>query len=187
MPRKRSNKFEDWIQNGFAEVRKTTGAWLVWINPPVTPIGLKGKMPIFAMTGSALFDLGGWTNGNRAAKAFIGVELKETRQHHPSLPIIRRDRKGSGLQHHQIEALAGLHRDGHIAGLLWSNGGIVGWCDGEVLAAAYYEFEVSLAAEDMGKAPKKGARSISWQKFSPVMGDKPEDWYMEKVHREKPA
>ena len=185
MLRKRSNQFENWIQGGFAEVRRSTGAWLVWINPPVTPIGLKGKMPIFAMTGSALFDLGGWTNAERAEPAFIGVELKETRQYHSSLPIIRRDRKGSGLQHHQIEALAGLHRDGHIAGLLYSNGGIIGWCGGEVLAAAYYEFEVSIAAEEMGKPPKKGARSIKWSQFSPVVGDQPHSWYTEMVHREK--
>jgi len=182
--RKRGNQFENWIQNGFAAIRRDTGAWLVWINPPVTPIGLKGKMPIFAMTGSALFDLGGWTNGARAEKAFIGVELKETRQFSPSMPIIRRDRKGSGLQHHQLEALAGLHRDGHLAGLLWSNGGIVGFCGGETLAAAYYEFETSLVTEDLGKTPQKGTRSISWQKFSPVLGDQPDDWYKEKLHKE---
>jgi hypothetical protein len=116
----------------------------------------------------------------------LGVELKETGHFHSSMPIIRRDRKGSGLQHHQIEALAALHRDGHIAGLLWNNGGIIGYCAGDVIAASYYEFEVSLKAEEMGKTPKKGARSISWQKFSPIHGDDPADWYLEQIHKELP-
>lgn len=185
--RKRSNQFESFIQEGFAEIRKTSGAWLFWINPPVVNIGLKGKMPIFCMTGSALFDLAGWTHADRAAPRMIGVELKESGRFQTSLSIVKRGRQGSGLQHHQIEALAALHRDGHIAGLLWNNGGVIGFCDGETIASAYYNFEVGLRAEEMGKAPTKGAKSIRWEAFSPVHGDKPEDWYLEKVHKEKPA
>lgn len=181
----RANQFENYIQTGFDAIREKTGAYLLWVNPPVVPCGIRGRMPVFAMSGSAPFDLGGWTNEKFAQPRAIGVELKETRDQKVSLPIIGPERQGSGLQYHQLEALSALHRDGHISGLLWCNGGIIGYLSGEALAAAHYDFEVSLEVQKMGKKLTQGARSIRWDKFKIVQGDDPEDWYVEGFHVSK--
>ena len=182
MLRKRSNEFENYIQTGFAAIRQTTGAWLHWVNPPVCPIGMRGKMPIFAMVGSALYDIGGWTDNTKARHAAIGIELKESGKYKNSIPIIKPEGKGSGVQYHQLEALAALHRDGGLAGLVWSNGGIIGYANGEVLASAFYDYEVSRVCEERGKPVTLGVRSISWKKFATVHGNAPESWWLEGFH-----
>jgi len=186
--RRRSNEFENDVQEGFVAIREKTGAWLHWVNPPVTPCGVRGNMPIFAMTGTALYDLAGWTHQDFATPQSIGVELKQSSKYKASLPIIGPNKKGSGLQYHQLEGLAAMHREGHIAGLLWSNGGAIGVAKGEVLASAFYDYEVSRIAEEAGQRPTKGARSIRWDKFCMVIGEEPEAWYLECFHlpRSKP-
>jgi hypothetical protein len=182
MLRRRSNEFENEIQEGFAAVREHTGAWLYWVNPPVVPCGVRGKMPVFAMTGPAMFDLGGWTHQDFSKTQAIGVELKSTKKYKSNLPIIGLDKKGSGLQYHQIEALAALHREGHIAGVLWNNGGSIGVLKGEAINAAFIDYMTSVTVEEAGGRPAKGSRSISWSKFNMVIGTGPEAWYLENFH-----
>lgn len=186
MLRRRSNHFENYAQEGFAAIRELTGTWLFWVNPPVVPCGTRGNMPIFAMTGTAMFDLGGWTHQDYAAeKQAIGVELKSTKRYKSNLPIIGLDKKGSGLQYHQIEALAALHREGHMAGVLWNNGGSIGVIKGEVINAAFIDYLTSVEVEKNGGRPAKGARSISWAKFSTVIGTSPEAWFLESFWKPK--
>ena len=182
MLRKRNNEFEDYIQEGFAAIREQTGAWLLWVNPPVVCCGMRGKMPIFAMVGTAPYDVGGWAHGDYMEPRAIGVELKESRKYKSSLPIIGLEKKGSGLQYHQIEALAALHREGHYAGVLWNNGGAIGFASGDVVASAFYDYEVSRIAEENGQRPVKGSRSISWSQFSVVIGETPDAWFLENLY-----
>ena len=181
MLRKRANDFEDFVQRGFAAIREKTGAWLYWVNPPMVPTRFAGKCPLYAPTGSALYDIGGWT-GPTAVPQAIGFELKATGKFEKTLPIIAPGKKGGGLQYHQLEALAAMHRDGHMAGLLWNNAGIVGYCVGETLAAAFYDYEVSRASEEMNKKVQRGVRSLSWGKFTTVQADEPEAFYIEGFH-----
>jgi len=183
MLQKRSNPFEDYIQQGFAAIRAKTGAWLHWVNPAVRPIGLRGNMPVFAMVGSALYDIGGWTNENNAVHRAVGIELKASTKFKQNIPIIKPESKGSGVQYHQLEALAALHRDGGIAGLVWNNGGVIGYASGEVLAAAFYDYETSRVCEEMKRPITKGVRSLSWQKFATVEGTNHESWWLEGFHK----
>jgi hypothetical protein len=128
-------------------------------------------MPIFTQVGRALYDVAGWIpveiDGRKVAQA-IGIELKSTKQRHPSLPIISADGSGSGVQAHQLEALASIHRDGGIARLMWSNGGVIGVMDGDEIAHTFFSYGVSLAAEKAHKTPARGSRSVPWGLFREV-------------------
>ena len=74
--------------------------------------------------------------------------------------LIHPESKGAGLQYHQLETLAAVHRDGGLAYVLWRNGGMVGRLSGDKIAAAFFEYTVSLKMEDEGQVVKKGVRSI---------------------------
>jgi hypothetical protein len=162
------NEFEKEYESHFPTIRTKTGAFLFRMYPPIRGTGMRGTMPVFVIVGRALFDVGGWyevdDDGLKRA-VFIGVELKATKQRHPSLPIIGKDSHGSGLQAHQLEALASLHRNGGIAKVVYNNGGVIGVLDGEQIAKVFYDYGVSLAAERMGKKPAMGSRSIRWDMF----------------------
>jgi hypothetical protein len=146
-----ANQFEKDLEELFPSIRKKTGVFLYRLFPPSKCIGMRGTMPIFVQTGRALFDVAGWKPmvfedlkglKTKAAVA-VGIELKSTKSAHTSLAIIGEDKNGSGLQAHQLEALASIARDGGIARVLWNNGGIVGVLDEEDLIAAYHAYGVS--------------------------------------------
>lgn len=173
------NKFEKDFEDKFPAIRKKTGAFLYRLYPPTKIGGMRGTMPCWIQTGRALFDVAGWlptplqTLDGKKVKAnlAIGIELKETKDVHSSLRIVGDDGSGSGLQAHQLEALAAVHRDGGIARVLWNNGGVVAVLDGEEIAQAHFTYGVSVQAEKMRKKPALGSRSIPWSLFRRVEFD----------------
>jgi hypothetical protein len=180
------NDFEKDFQSRFPAIRehKRCMAYLFFLHPPMQCVGTKGTMPIWVQTGRAMYDVSGWmprviTNSagydEKIAQA-IGIELKSTKQRHPSLRIIGSDGDGSGMQAHQLEALAAMHRDGGIARILWNNGGIVGVMDGEEIAACFHAYRVSVEVERLKKTPARGARSVPWSLFRAIdLNERPED------------
>jgi hypothetical protein len=178
-----ANQFEKDFEAKFPIIRKRTGAYLYRLWPPMRIAGMRGSMPSFVQVGRALFDVAGWhprkdmVDGLQQRSAIaIGIELKDTKDRHSSLRIVGDDGSGSGIQAHQLEALAAVHRDGGIARVLWSNGGQVGVLDGEEIVAAHFTYGVSVQAEKMRKKPALGSRSIPWSLFREVdFINKPEE------------
>lgn len=166
-------EFEQIIERTFPAIRAKTGAFLYWLYPKTRMVGMRGTMPCFAMVGRALFDVAGWLpktitdhdGYDRKVNLAVGIEVKETSKLHSSMRIVGDDGSGSGLQAHQLEALAAVHRDGGIARLVWNNGGMVGMITGEQLAHIHFTYGVSVQAEKMRKVPSMGSRSIPWNQF----------------------
>jgi hypothetical protein len=166
-----ANQFELDFEEKFPSIRKKCKAFLYRLYPKMRCIGMRGTMPAWILVGRALFDVAGWlpvTLDGQTVAQNIGIELKDTKQRHTSLKIVGADGSGSGVQAHQLEALAAVHRDGGVACILWSNGGITGVLDGQYIRKSFYDYGVSLQAEKMGKTPAKGARSIPWSLFREV-------------------
>lgn len=175
------NDFESALQDTFSDIRKTRGALLFWLYPPVRPTGLRGKCPVFVMTGQSMFDIGGWrtvkTDCGDVAQA-VGVEVKATGEPKPSLPIVGPEQQASGLQFHQLEALASLHRDGGLTGVVWNNGGSVGVLRGDAVEERFLTYLASMENEKRGGSIPRGSRSISWNHFNVVPDSgKLRDWF----------
>ena len=165
--------FEKEFDETFPTILKKTGAFLYWLHPPTRCAGMRGSQPVFVITGRALFDVAGWRPVKpepdlAPVAAAIGIEVKRNGDHHTSMRIIGEDGRGSGLQAHQLEALASLHRSGGIARVLWNNGGEIGVLDGEVIADVFMTYGVSVQAEKMRKSFAKGSRSIAWNLFRKI-------------------
>lgn len=181
--------FEKQFEAMFPIIRKKTGAFLHRLYPPVRGAGMRGTMPVFVIVGRATYDVGGWQplpvlfrEGTKLAQA-IGIELKANKQRHSSMPIIGKDGHGSGLQAHQLESLAALHRDGGVARVLWNNGGVIGVLEGPMIAKTFYDYGVSVEVEKLGKKPAFGSRSVRWDAFRslPDFLDSPWGVIMEEV------
>lgn len=185
------NEFEKELAERIPRIRKACGAFLYRLEPKMRCAGTRGTMPIFILVGRALYDFAGWgpakitgtiTFAGQTREVVdlplaitVGMELKDTKQRHPSMRIVGADGSGGGIQAHQLEALAAVHRDGGIARLVWNNGGVVGVLDGDELAHVFHTYGVSLQVEKMGKTPAKGARSIPWSLFRQIdWNDHPE-------------
>lgn len=162
------NQFEEDIFETFKTIRQRDGHYLLVLYPPTRMSGVRGKCPMYVRTDTSLFDVAGWTSDSCT---FIGVELKETNRYSPSLPIIKSTSHGSGLQQHQLEALASVQRDGGHAGVVWRNGGMVGICSGPKIQERFLTYMESRLVEENGQTPKKGARSIPWSMFTTLKGD----------------
>lgn len=168
------NAFEKAIGDTFQAYRSAKVANLIFLHPPMRIGGMLGKVPCFVQSGRAPFDVGGIYYDN--AGTAIGAELKETKDHEHSLSIVHPDKKGSGLQYHQLAALVDVHKAGGVALVVWSNGGEVGVLTGEKIVLAKMQYDTSLAAEKAGKIVAKGTRSILWGQFKPSkygVDDKP--------------
>ena len=170
--------FEQEFEKTFPHLRANQGIHLFRLYPEVRPTGLRGKCPVFTMAGQAMFDVAGWIGGSGRANVppdrlgrFIGVELKETGDYHPSLRIVGADQQASGLQYHQLEA----------AYVVWRNGGMVGRLDGDAIASAFWDYGVSLAAEEAGKKFARGSRSIPWAMFKLIRDPELQDWFPKEV------
>jgi hypothetical protein len=160
------NQFEKHIGETFAAYRQAKIANLFFLHPPMRIAGMHGSVPCYVQAGKAPYDLGGFFYDANATA--IGVELKETAKRETSLTLVAPEKKGSGLQYHQLEALVGLHRAGGIALLVWSNAGQVGVLGGAELEGIKIAYDASLKAEKMSKTVAKGARSIRWEMFKPA-------------------
>lgn len=165
--------FEKVVEETFPIIRKDHGYFLRWLYPPVRPVGTRGKCPVFVIVKSELYDIHGWSGKGKA----VGIEVKDNTSYHSSLPIVHPDSKGSGLQFHQLEALAALHRDGGESGILWRNGGLIGLLRGTSIENIFTDYMISLKVEEAGKTPARGTRSIGWDKFMPIPENNPEKWF----------
>jgi len=160
------NEFEREVGKTFQQYRDARVASLVFLHPPMRVGGMMGKQPCFVQTGKAPFDVAG-IYYDKAGTA-IGLELKQTADHETSLPIVGPDKKGNGLQYHQLAALVEVHQAGGVALALWNNGGEVGLLTGDAIQLAKIQYDASLKAEQAGKEITRGSRSILWGMFKPV-------------------
>jgi hypothetical protein len=160
------NVFETLIGKTFQAYRDAKLANVFFLHPPMRIAGMHGKVPCFIQAGKAPYDAAGFFYNAEATA--IGAELKETKEHENSLSIVGPDKKGSGLQYHQLEALVDLHLNGGVALLLWSNGGEIAVAFGDVLHLAKVQYDASLKAEKLKQTPAKGSRSILWGHFKPI-------------------
>lgn len=158
------NAFEKAIGETFQAYRSARIANLIFLHPPMRIGGMLGKVPCFVQAGRAPFDVGGMYYDD--AGTVIGVELKETKDRDNALSIVHPDKKGSGLQYHQLAALVDVHNAGGVALVVWSNGGEVGVLTGDKIALAKLQYDQSLKAEIAGKVIAKGSRSILWGWFT---------------------
>ncbi len=160
------NAFEKLIGSTFQQYRNGKVANMVFLHPPMRVAGMMGRVPCFIQAGKAPFDLAG-VYYDRCGTS-IGVELKESKDHEYSLPIVGPGKKGNGLQYHQLEALVDVHEAGGVAMLLYSNGGEIGQLGGDQLVLAKVQYDASLKAEANKGHVAKGSRSIPWGWFRPV-------------------
>ena len=158
------NDFEREFHKTYPAVRKRTGAYMFTLYPPVRPVKAKGKCPMFVMTGKSLFDECGWDKEGR----FIGVELKSNQEYKPSLPIVSPDNHASGIDFHQLEALAAVHRDGGHAYLVWKNGRKTGRMAGRELNEAFLAYLESLQEQESTGKIRRGTRSLQWGNFTEI-------------------
>lgn len=160
------NEFEREIGKTFQAYRDARIANMVFLHPPMRAAGQMGKVPCFIQSGKAPFDIGGFFYDKAAT--VIGVELKQTADHEHSLPIVHPEKKGNGLQYHQLSALVDVHEANGLAVVLWNNGGEIGYLPGNVIQLAKIQYDASLKAERAGKELTKGSRSILWGHFKLV-------------------
>lgn len=162
-----SNAFERQIDKTFQSYRDAKIAGLVFLHPPMRIAGMLGKIPCFIQSGKAPFDVAGMYYDS--AGTTLGAELKETKDHENSLPIVGPGKKGNGLQYHQLEALVSVHQGGGVALVVWSNGGEIGHITGETIYLAKLQYDTSMKVEAQKKSYAKGSRSILWGLFKPVI------------------
>ena len=152
--------FEKDVSVSMDAYRETKIAFLDFLPPPIRPVvwqkAHKGSAPLFTLVGQAPFDVHGYLSNG----IMIGVELKATQKHHDRIKIVSPVTKGSGVQYHQLDALAHLSRHGGIAGIVWSNGGEVGVMNGQKIVAALNEYEASMKG-----GGKRGSKSLEWSAF----------------------
>jgi len=160
------NQFERDIETTFQPYRDANIAGLIFLHPPMRAAGMMGRVPCFIQSGKAPFDVAGIYYDK--AGTSIGAELKQTKDHEASLPIVHPKKKGDGLQYHQMSALVDVHKAGGVALVLWNNGGEIGVLTGQDIHLAKVQYDVSMKAEDSGKTPAKGSRSIPWGRFKLV-------------------
>lgn len=160
------NQFEKQIGETFQSYRDARKASLFFLHPPMRIAGMHGRVPCFVQSGKAPYDVAGFYYDANATA--LGVELKETKEHEHSLPIVHPEGKGNGLQYHQLAGLVDLHLSGGVAMVLWSNGGEIGFASGETLHLAKVQYDASLAAERAKQTPARGSRSIPWGLFGIV-------------------
>lgn len=156
---------EKLIEKSFDEYRTSGTAQLFIMYPKMRAAGMLRNIPAWIQVAKAPFDVAGYY---MKYGRFIGVEIKENADRRTSLKIIPPDKKGTGLQYHQLEALVNVHLAGGLAGVVWDNGGEWLWIDGSRLKAAKARMDQSLRAEKLGYPNERGARSIVVGEFAPV-------------------
>lgn len=195
MSRDLGNAFEQNIERSFAGYAHAEIAYLDRMPVPMTPCGRRGAHgePLYIPKGKAPFDIygyapvrvlpwrkeyrfdpkqttlalpvGGWGN----LPVFVGAELKATNERSNSLPIVHPNGDGSGLEYHQLDALALVARMGGFARVVWDNGGDYGILREDKIVAVHATYEHSLATERQGKGKgARGSRSIPWSLFEPI-------------------
>lgn len=159
--------FEKLIERSFVEYSTAKLAVLKFVYPKMRMTGeYIGKAPAFLQVGKGPYDLDGYYTGTGR---YIACELKENGERHASMRIIPPDKKGTGLQYHQLQALVEAHEGKAFVCVLWDNAGEIGILDGTRLVAAKAAMDTSLKAQEKGfPDAARGSRSIPWGSFSPV-------------------
>jgi penicillin-binding protein-related factor A (putative recombinase) len=114
-------RFEKELDHTFDSLMRSEGvAFLARMSEPTAPSPRLGKFGR-VLSGTAPYDFYGMMKGGK----HIAMEAKHNDKRKASLPIIGYKKKGSGLQFHQLEALANVALHGGIARVVWCNGGVV--------------------------------------------------------------
>lgn len=131
---------------------------------PTKQVGVRNGMPTLIRNGKAPFDVYGFLSHDAT---MIGAELKASKRK-ARLPIVAPQKKGDGVQFHQLDALATLALAGGIARIVWSNGGEIGVLHNSEIIQAWRTYEHALTSELSNRTVPKGAKSIQWEMFKPV-------------------
>lgn len=163
----RGKDFEKEIELSFPVYSDRNVACLDFMPVP-TIIIKKGNGVVAIPKRKAPFDVYGfWC----ADGTFVGAELKAS-QRKERLPIVGPNKKGDGLQFHQLDALYNLAKHNGMARLLWCNGGQIGVIGSNKLMYYYLTFVQAMKSEISGRA-SSGDKSIPWESFTEV---KLEQW-----------
>ncbi len=157
----KGSAFEKRIEPSFKVYHEAGIARLAFM--PVHSI-VVGPARMLVHTKKAPFDVYGYlVSGAR----MIGCELKSSVRQR-SLHIVRPDAHGSGLQFHQLDALAMLAEAGGISRIVWENEGEVGVIGNESILAAHKLYMTALASEKSHRDVKEGRKSIRWERFEHI-------------------
>jgi len=160
----RGRDFEKLIETSFDGYAAAGLAHLARMPIPTKVAGRRKGMLILVQCGKAPFDIYGYTI---AEARFIGAELKAGGRKESMAITNPKVRKG-GLQLHQLDALAEVALAGGIARLVWDNGGDFGILTNDDLVLARDTYLHALTSENSGRKPQSGAKSIKWDRFTPV-------------------
>lgn len=167
MSKARGRTLEYEIEQTIEPYREDGQAHLMKMPVPTVPTGQQGKYgPIMRLAGQAPWDFIGFAASDART---IGCEAKETTERATSLPIIRPGRDGgSGLQWHQITALAALWEAGGHPHIVWANAGEIAVLAGAAIWNQYASARAAAEAKQDGRKAERGALSIPWEAFDPV-------------------
>jgi hypothetical protein len=184
--RKLGNEFEQRVAASFPAYAAAGRAFLDFMPVPTVPCHQRmNGLPLWIRKGKAPYDVYGFApttiegatfvmparrlhgSGPITIAQMIGAECKATDAPKDSLPI-RQDGEGggSGLQEHQLQALALLATNGGRAFVLWDNGGEYGRIGNDQILYAAGVYTASRQSEARGKGRgANGSRSIRWEQF----------------------
>lgn len=162
--RKAGAGFEHEIGVSFEAYKDGGVALLAFMPVPTVVIRRERGVPLRVSKGKAPFDVYGYMVGTGR---FVGAELKHS-ERSTSLAIIGPGRKGSGLQFHQLDALALLAQNGGVARIVWDNDGEIGILTEDEIIVAWRVFVETMKSEASGKQAIHNSKSIKWGLFTVV-------------------
>jgi len=157
--------FEKEIERSFEGYSRGHVARLDFMPTPVRQIGMRDGVPMYVRTGKAPFDVYGYRLRDAV---MIGAELKANSHPQTSLALVGPEASGSGVQFHQLDALAGLAQAGGMARLVWDNGGEILVLTSAGIVTAWQAFTQALTSERSNRTAQPGAKSIKPENFTPV-------------------
>ena len=128
--------FEKTLEATFDSIRIKEDVALIAAMPVPTAPSFAGGRSVRVLKGKAPFDYWGMFKGGR----FLGMEAKMTSAVKKSLAIVGPMRRGSGLQWHQLEALATVARNDGVARIVWNNGGLIMNMGNRGILAVYQDY-----------------------------------------------
>ena len=129
--------WENELEHSFDALIRSEGlSSLVKMPEPTAPKVMYGKF-VRVLCGKAPYDFTGMMKGGK----HIAMEAKHNDKRKASLPIIAEKKKGSGLQWHQLGALANVAEHGGIARIVWCNGGVVMAIGNEAIMAVQRSYQ----------------------------------------------
>jgi penicillin-binding protein-related factor A (putative recombinase) len=157
-------RFEDVLKASFKPYYELGIATLKMMPLPTEAVGTNRGRLLRVTIGKGPFDIYGYRMRDGV---FIGAEAKSSGRR-PSLPIVGPDKKGDGLQYHQLLALANVAKAGGVARIAWENGGEYGVLSNEHILTAFDVYSQAMTSEARGKDVRTGAKSIRWELFEVV-------------------